>query len=218
MTAIGHLAADYRSVGFTLIPGVLPETVCSTIVDRIRILMTDMPRRLLDRQAGRYGDAGSVLRHGLIDGVVVHDRLLEIQTLYHALQPLVAAIVGQSVVGGLYPLSDINIIIYEHGSVKGAHFDTVPISMLLFLTSHARDDGQGALCYETLTGHTAEYFPRAGDICLFQGRRVRHWVDPFTEPVLRIVVNANYYTTDDHDRDPGIDDILYSGSSDGDAL
>jgi hypothetical protein len=207
-TAINRLAADYRTSGLALIPGVLPVDVCATIVERIMSLTKGALSRQIDRPAN-YGARG-MLRHGLIDGVVVRDRLLEIQTMYHALRPLVAAIAGQSVVGGLYPLSDINVVIYEHNSVKGAHFDTVPITMVLFLTSHPRECGQGALRYETLTGRTAEHYPGAGDLCVFQGRRVRHWVEPLTDPVLRVVVNANYYTVDDHDRDPAIDELLYS--------
>jgi hypothetical protein len=210
MRLIDQLAVDYRSTGVAVIPGVLPEAVCSTIVERVGMLMTGNVSLWLDRKAQDYGVSGSVLRHGLIDGVAVRESLLEIQTLYHALHPLAAAITAQPIVSGLYPLSDINVVIYERDSVKGPHFDTVPISMVLFLTSHPRETDEGALCYESLTGDVIEYFPRAGDICLFQGRKVRHWVKPLTESAIRIVVNANYYTADDHFRDPGIDNLLYS--------
>jgi hypothetical protein len=217
MSSIDQLSADYQSTGLAAIPVVLPAAVCSTIVERVGMLTTRAIPLWLDRKAQDYGVSGSVVRHGLIDGVAVREHLLEIQTLYHALHPLVAALTGQTIVSGLYPLSDVNVVIYQRGSVKGPHFDTVPISMVLFLTSHPCESDQGALCYESLTGHVTEHFPRAGDICLFQGRKVRHWIKPLTEPLVRIVVNANYYTTDDHVRDPGVDNLLYSRSHDCDA-
>lgn len=210
MTIINDLAASYRATGLALISGLLPEAVCETIVQRVRTLMSGGVPLWLDRAADNYGEPGSVLRHGLIDGVAVREHLLEIHSVYHALHPLVASVAGQPVVSGLYPLSDVNLVIYEDGSLKGPHFDTVPISMVLFLTTHLPETDQGSLCYETLTGEVKEHFPRAGDMVLFQGQRVRHWVKPLTDPGLRVVVNANYYTVDDHDRDTGIDDLLYS--------
>jgi hypothetical protein len=212
MSLIDQLTAEYHSTGVVVIPGVLPESVCSTLVERVETLIAGEYSQWLDRTAQRYGEPGGILRHGLIDGLVIRKHLLEIQTLYHALHPLVGALTGQSIVSGLYPISDINMVVYQHGSVKGPHFDTVPVSLLLFLTSHPEDTNQGSLCYESLTGRTVEYFPRAGDIFLFQGRRVRHWVKAITAPLMRIVVNANYYTADDHSRDPGIDELLYSQS------
>lgn len=151
-----------------------------------------------------------MLRHGVVDGLTIREHLPEIEARYTSLRPIVAAVSGESIVGGLHPISDINLLVYRDGSVKGAHFDTVPVSLVLFLTTHPEEDGQGALYLQTLEGRTIKEYPRAGDGCLLQGKKVLHWVKCYSAPPSRVVVNANYYTTQDTHRDAGIDIVLYS--------
>ena len=197
---------EFKNNGLTIITGVFPLHDCQLLVDRAMSLDPTIIKSL-DCTKGSATSKPYEIRHQLIDGHGIKEHLPELKTMYHALLPLLACITEMDVIIGGWEQSDVNLIIYEPGSLKGKHFDTVPVTTVIPLTTATKNKGQ--FHYVDLFGKLQKYMPVAGDVILFQGKKIEHWPDLKDLDSSRLVVNSNYYLVDDHQREPYIDKLMF---------
>ena len=201
---------EFLARGVVILPQALDASLCDELAQRA-LALPAASRSELDTDASAHGVSGGRIRHGLFDGYAVARHLPELRGAYLGLCPLLAAVTGEDLIPGGFEESDVNVLVYDEQSLKEAHHDTVPVTLVVPLTTHPK--GHGVLHLVDLAGHEHRYTSTAGDLVVFRGRQVLHWLDAATLDAPRVSVNANYYTPDDHGRAPGIDGALYGAGA-----
>jgi hypothetical protein len=211
--------AEYHLDLLTVVPDVVDPSQIEQWKDRILRLVESKEAIERNDQGGgnaKVLDGGGVYRHFVIDGLMVKRHLPDLIATYEALKYLVAAVTLQDVTTSThkYARSAVNVKVYRGpDSQQGSHFDTNPITGLLYLTTNQ----EGATCCEITRAHPGEdrrtkitrrVLPVAGSLLIMQGRRVWHCAEPMTTET-KIVCPLNYYTSDDWWRPDGIDDLVY---------
>lgn len=205
---------EYFYDGLTVLPGIVPLEIVERWRDQALAAaeICGINRDFDANDVDVLGDGGHY-KYVVIDGFGVRRHLSSMVDWYKALVPLVAAVTLQDVLtsphGGR---SDVNVLVYRGaGSQQSWHYDTNPITVLLYLTSN--QDG-GTEC-ELFTHNPAvpgkrlhTVRPQAGSILLMQGRKVWHRSAPVLHET-KITCPWNYYTVDDTWRPEGIDELVY---------
>lgn len=192
---IGQHTIGYFDNGYTVLDGILSDELAEDIATRLARHRHDPTVTVRQELEAKPGQAfGSPKSHTmfLLPGLqVVAPELIG---AYHALVPLVEAIVGRDVILSPYELSPVLAKVHTHGDFHGEHFDTQPVTALLYLT------GGAATELHDLRGERASVEPYPGSLLLMQGRRCLHWVPAHDETLhgaYRITVPMNYYFPDD---------------------
>lgn len=152
-----------------------------------------------------YPSRGGRALHEILDGNVVQAHFPEVSGIYARARALAEDIVGRPVILSPYLRSGVNIRIYRQSeSEDGWHFDTNPLSGLLYLTS-----GGQPTQFKTDDGFL-DIYPSTGLFLLFDGRSLLHHVPKGGE--LRITCPLNLYYPDDVVRPDYIDKVLFDNS------
>lgn len=149
---------------------------------------------------GSMGEQGDYL---VVDGEQTFELLDGLTALYEEFKPIVSFVGGKDVVSSPYPLSIVNAKVYRQGASQGLHYDTQPITCLLFVSHGA------PLEIQLLNGEWVTIHPIPGHIAIFQGRECAHRVARSEDPQFRVTVPMNYYYEDDLWRPDWIDDAVY---------
>lgn len=108
----------------------------------------------------------------------------------------------RKVIKSPYSLSDVNFKVYGPGDTQGVHYDSQPLSALLFLTNGS------PLEIKLLTGEWVKIDPQPCMYAIFKGREMPHRVLP--GETTRVSMPFNLYYEDDQDRPDWIDEAIYS--------
>jgi hypothetical protein len=208
----GHqaqLVADGMTV---LPPGIFPPAVIRNwrtfAFDHARPLGVNIQATASGWAYNRDGERHS---YAMIDGTVVKARLPEMYSWYQALISLVSVLTFDDVVTSPYPLSDVNVLLYDRpADAIGWHYDTNPITFLVYLTDN--EEG-GTECRLLKRRHDDPVRlrvvqPRAGAVLLMRGTLVEHRGLPVTREKKACAV-WNYYTSADTRRPVDYDDNIY---------
>lgn len=156
----------------------------------------------------------AVPRVGVLTGDTVAHKLSWLDGLYRgALLDIVNARTGIEYEPSSDIRSGININTTLEGSRYEWHVDSNPITALLFVTSHALEDG-GQLVFrpDPIARPTEEWEvsvrPQAGVLLIFDAREAAHVVTEVLRGT-RISVPMNYYERGTLDRPSDLDEYLY---------
>jgi hypothetical protein len=106
--------------------------------------------------------------------------------------------------------SSVNINCMERkGQEYPWHFDAVPYTAVLFLTSASEEDG-GQLRVRGLDNAIYTISPAAGELVLMDGKACEHSVAPLLTSAVRLTVPMVFPVTQDR-RPDGLDEYLYRG-------
>lgn len=166
----------------------------------------------------RRDSGGQLLTYRVVTGEIIRDLWPELYELYTAahIRDWIRSITGErDIYLSRNQRSCININIMSHrGESYRWHFDAVPYTLLLFLTTSAEEDG-GAFEMSPPPSATpapdVRILPRAGTIVLMDGSSCRHQVAPLLRDSPRITVPMVYPSIADDSRPEGLDDYLYRG-------
>lgn len=215
---------EYHHAMYTIIPEIIPGSLCARLASRLAGLIDDQRVHLVDHEGQGTPlelDAGGRYFHYLIDGDGCREDFPELEGAYHTLSQLVAAITSHDVVVSPHPESDINIKAYPSGGgTIGKHLDTNGITVLIYLTTNT----EGALRLQIeqddpWCGTEMELADRvreervlavAGSMLLMQGRKIPHDCEPM-EGEFKAVAIFNYYARGDTRRPGHFDEFVYHG-------
>lgn len=203
----------------TVIEGVLPEALCDELAERVDKLISAGEVGWVNHSGlgtDAVSDLGGVYKHHIFQGQDVRIHLPELNSVYHALTPLISVITHTDTVISPYSASDINIKAYPPGGgTLGLHYDTNGITVLLFLTTNR----EAPLRMQVERAHPSrkskwvehkKIHARKGSLLIMQGRRVLHDSEPtITEKKYSVVFN--YYERHDTYRHEDFDDFVYRG-------
>jgi hypothetical protein len=153
-----------------------------------------------------YPSRGGRSLHEILDGFVVQECFPELLDLYSKARGLAEQIVEKPVLLSPHVRSGVNIRVYRYAdSEDGWHYDTNPLSALLYLTEGG-EPTQFRMPDETLLN----IYPSPGLLTLFNGRNLLHHVPRGGQ--LRITCPFNLYYPDDITRPDYIDKVLFENS------
>lgn len=153
------------------------------------------------------GSQGEHAKFTLLDTDLTLSMFPFLRETYENVRRVTEAIVGEKVILSPHRRSAVNLRIYEEGENEGLHYDTNPLSALLFVT-----EGGAPLQVETLQGWV-DIVPQRGKAVVFQGRKCKHRV-PVGEPgAFRVTAPMNLYFPYDQERPAYIDKLCYDGMS-----
>jgi len=175
-------------------------------------LAADLHRRSLEL-AGTHGarrdgmsSGGGRSIYDVLDGFVVNKFLPELIGWYEATRWFLEELVGRDVILSPFPRSAVNVNVYRPPLTGvGWHFDTNPLSVLLYLS-----EGNSPTEFQLADDRVLNVTPHLGDMLVFLGRKIRHQV-PLGSG-LRITCPLNYYHPDDCSRPEWIDRAIYENS------
>jgi hypothetical protein len=155
---------------------------------------------------------GTLIRYGLVDGEAVDEELPWLTRLYADLaDDLASRVAGKSILTSDKVINGVNInVVQGVGGRYESHLDTNPLTGLIFVTTHAEEEG-GQLEFDVPPSPLIVP-PRAGVLLLFDATRAPHRVTPLKKDVTRISIPMNFYTKETlAERSPDLDSYLYSG-------
>lgn len=150
------------------------------------------------------GSMGEKGEYYVTDGPSTFEILDGLDEVYSSCIPILESISNKKIIESPYPLSKVNAKVYKDTGSQGLHFDTNPISCLLFVSYGA------PLNIQLLNGQWIDIDPLPGYIAVFDGRKCMHRVPPSDTPQFRVTIPMNYYFDDDFWRPDWIDEAIYS--------
>lgn len=217
--------SEFCHNGFVLLRDVLPCEVMKNIEGTARKLVTQAAVNI------RHGNDGHVLSYSVVTGELIRRRFPELFALYTdpEMRNCVCRITGnQRVYLSRNLRSAVNInCMCESGQIYRWHFDAIPYTAVLFLTTSTAADG-GALeiavhnvdrgNQSPANGPDFAILPRAGTMLIMDGTRCLHRAAPLLRDTMRLTVPMVYPLIADDSRPDGLDEYVYDGSSDQQAV
>lgn len=188
-------AIEYFDRGWTVFDGVIHPDLAEDIAHRLYTNRNN-PKLTVRQEidAGEDKAFGSPKHHTIFLLPALQEIAPELIGAYHALVPMIEEVIGRDVILSPYELSPLLAKVHTEGDYHGAHVDTNPVTVLLYLT------GGAPTTVENLHGETENVMPFPGSLLLMQGRRCLHSVsahDSTRHGVYRVTVPMNYYHPDD---------------------
>lgn len=206
MIQMNNLRAGYESEGIAIIDGTMSDRLARDLADRALEFAHQQGYR---RDGVASGGGRSI--YLVLDGLQVEKHFPELTGYYEAVRPLVEAVTSRVTILSPYPRSAANVKVYAMSdSGQGWHFDSNPVSGLLYLT----EGGQPTrLCPAGITDHASceqfrEIYPKRGRLAIFRGRELLHCVPSGRE--LRVTCPLNYYFPEDTSRPTWMDSAVYN--------
>lgn len=199
---------SYRGYGVERVSRFLPEALCDKWCLTLEQLISTgkIRRRVYQTPADpAILNAGGTFDHYICDGFLCAEHMPDMLGAYLATRHLISVITGEDVVASPYPRSAVNLNRYDPpGGQMSAHYDSNPISAMLYLTTNA--DGLTTFLRHGHPWHCER--PIAGDLLVFKGRDIEHRAEIVTRTP-KVVGIWNFYTASDTWRPPGMDDFMY---------
>jgi len=191
----------FRDGRIVRIAGFLPPETADQLAERALQLVD---KHGLKRDG--YPSRGGRSLHDILDGHVVQQHFPELVELYSSVRALAEEIVQKPVILSPYLRSGVNIRVYRYTeSEDGWHYDTNPVSALLYLTA-----GGQPTQFIMPDDKLLDIYPSRGLLLLFNGRNLLHHVPKGDQ--LRITCPLNLYYPDDVKRPDYIDKVLFENS------
>ncbi len=194
--------------GIARIPNYVSQGRCEAWTNAVDVLVRngDLKRKVYEtpKDPVIFNDGG-LFDHYILDGIRAARLFPDMQAAYEVTRIVIAEITKLDIVTSPHPLSAININRYDAptGSMS-AHFDSNPISVVLYLTDNPTD---GATVFLREQECRWEY-PRTGDLLVFRGREIKHLSKEVRSGV-KVAALWNFYTQHDQHRPPGMDKFMY---------
>lgn len=168
---------------------------------------------------------GHLLRYQVVPGEAVRDHWLELFDFYSAAQTRewVRRVTGaEAIFPSPHLRSAVNInLMCEPGEVYRWHFDAVPYTALLYLTTSAPEDGGALEFYPDVIARgdgqpdlrnreKISLLPRAGMLVLMDGTRCYHRVAPILRSHIRLCIPMVFPNSAAHERPGELDSYLYA--------
>lgn len=200
------------ALGWDVVPGV-PEPVADRWAAAILDAVMDGAGARIDRPGNgleRFLDEGGPYHHWTLDTDALSDAIPDVQDWYAHKVSELTEYWHRPVIVSPYHRSALTGKVYGRaGDCQGWHRDTNPVTALLCLTGVDGDWGTNLVQRD---GVLVQVRTRPGDLVVFYGRELRHFVPRFPEgEEARVTIPANYYHPDDQWRPDGIDDLVYGG-------
>jgi hypothetical protein len=178
---------------------VVSEALCSDIVrkalqEEARLIWRDNP-----------APEGGWSRYALLDGYAVQDHYPELMAIYQDQAMRLSEELDREVITSPYPQSAVNIKIYGPDTCQGWHYDSQPLTCLLYLTHGAATEVQQP-------EGVMQVLPEPGAMLIMEGRRMLHRVLENTGTDPRLTVPFNYYYPHDTYRPPEMDQAIYQNA------
>lgn len=172
-------------------------------------------------------DFGGQYDHRVVDGVTLRQEMPHLFDWYETKCKFFSSLFRREVVTSPYPKSAITLKHYGPGDNQGWHYDTQPVTVLLWLTDCPKGgelvfvpEGkpateQGGQDIVDVIGDAPLFVlrPHAGQVTCFSGRRYVHKVKFQPDPSDRLMLALNYYFSDDLWRPDGIDNVVYGSAA-----
>lgn len=192
--------------GVTVIPGMFDPAGQGDLAGD---LLTNGGTRIL-RPAGparpELLDGGGRYDHTVADAATITAGLPWITAWYYAAIPALTDLFDAPIEPSLLLRSRYTLKHYGPGGQQGWHYDTNPVTVLLWLTT---SPAEGALEVRDRTGEVRRFAPHAGSVLAMWGSELWHRVLPQPDDANRIMVALNYYLPGAQWRPDGIDDLVY---------
>ncbi len=215
-----ELRLHFHANGFALVRDILPHEVVAEMRRTARDFAMRVGKNI------RQSNDGHVLSYTVVAGEMIRDRFPDLFSFYETpeMRQWIRVLTGAN---GIYLSrnlrSAVNInSMRETGQIYRWHFDAVPYTAILFLTTSAPADG-GALEIAirnvdraaALPQNGAEFciLPLAGTLLLMDGTRCLHRAAPLLRETLRLTVPMVYPVVADDTRPSGLDEYLYRPES-----
>jgi len=182
---------------------VLTEAECQLVIDRIKDLRVNRPDCEIKRNT--FGSQGEYANYGLYDGFVSCEIVPELINQYRELARVTSAISGRDLVPSPHQISGVNVRVYEEGGCEGLHYDTNPMSMLVFVSN-------GSPLQIEINGTYVDVDPIPGHLAVFEGHKMLHRVPDGAPGDFRVSVPMNVYERGDTFRPHWIDKGLYENT------
>lgn len=200
--------AEFQANFLTVLEGVLPDASVESVFDT---LMASKPKGSVDIDAPGDPDTltfGGITRYDYFDYSDLLMLTPIVQGWYDALLPLVQAITGMKAIQSPYFDSSVLALIYrDNQGQQEYHYDTQPITVLLYLNDNPTSGATGAYRRND-EGRLTTVFPKRGNILLMRGRDIKHAGLAVTEGV-KMVMPMNYYVEGDTWRPAFLEDKEY---------
>lgn len=168
--------------------------------ERLAVEARRSPYKIRNDAVGSLGERG---RYWVIPGPRVREIWPDVEMEYRIMRSYAQAVLPEKeVILSPYEMSDINFKIYNKRDSQGLHYDSQPVSALLFLTEGA------PLEIQLMTGEWVEVLPYPCLIAIFNGREMKHRVPE--GDVERVTMPFNLYFEDDQYRPDWIDEAIYN--------
>jgi hypothetical protein len=188
----------FRNGGLLQIPNFIDPTLAGELAERAL--------RLVDAHAiqrDAYTRHGGRALHEILDGFAVQEHFPELLVAYAKARETAEDVAGEPVILSPYPRSGVNLRVYRHtNSSDGWHYDSNPVSALLYLTS-----GGQPTRFKVSEDELLDVCPSTGLLLLFKGRTLLHHVP--TGDQLRITCPFNLYYPHDTFRPDYVDGVLF---------
>jgi hypothetical protein len=210
--------SEYHYDYVTVLDGILPDSLCCSLRDRITAAIDRDEITLVDHDGlgtRDVSDSGGRYFHHVFQGQDVREYLPELIASYYSLLPLIGLITSQEVIVSPHDRSDVNVKVYPPGGgTLGEHYDTNGVTVLLFLTTNE----EAPLRLKISRSHPGKdpwierrsIYARSGSLLIMQGREVLHDCEP-TVTEQKITVVFNYYAKGDVWRPEKFDAFVYEG-------
>lgn len=202
-------AERYLAFGWVILPAaVSPERAAEWKSDALRLVAQKAPGvSFRDDAPGGPLDQGGLYRHAQIDGHAVMRALPSLYDWYlRECHEYVQVTMDGRAITSPWPRSSVNVKVFGPGDEQGWHYDTNPLTALLYLT--ATNNATGTRIRVPGCGDVP-VIAQPGDLLLMDGRRLLHHVPPVPPGGQRVTVPLNYYLPGDCERPEGIDRLVY---------
>ncbi|HYG99542.1 MAG TPA: 2OG-Fe(II) oxygenase [Terriglobales bacterium] len=214
LRVIPELRRSFQEQSYVLVHEAIPEPTAEAW--RLKAAELIAQRGItIRRDSDRYS-----LTYRVVTGKVIRDHWPELFDFYTAAstRDWICHITGERNIYTSKNLrSSINInSMSDTGESYRWHFDAIPYTLLLFLTTSVPEDGgafelvpRSAAATPDTTGATISILPRAGSVLLMDGTHCQHRVSPLLRPSQRLTIPMVFPNIPDDSRPDGLDDYLY---------
>jgi hypothetical protein len=195
---LAHLQDVFAQGGIVRLPDFISQELAAELAERALGLANShgIARDGYPKRGGRS-------LHDILDGMVIQEQFPELEAIYSRARDVAERIVRTPVILSPYARSGVNIRVYRQvESEDGWHYDSNPLSALLYLTS-----GGSPTQFQISDDTLLDIYPASGLLLLFNGRKLLHHVPKGDQ--LRITCPLNLYYPDDTYRPDEVDEVLF---------
>lgn len=183
---------------------ILDEEIFSSVERQVIKAKCAVSRDYVHREG--VGSQGEMAKYLLLDANGTEKVAPQLFYRYDRMVGYASEIIGKELVKSPHWRSSINIRVYMTGDTEGLHYDTNPMSVLVFLA-------EGAPLQIEIDGEMTDIDPAPGKMAVFNGKTMLHRVPKVDYEQFRITSPVNVYFPGETDRPAWIDRLCYDNMS-----